>query len=115
MSLKRIQRVNQLIKKEISQIILREIDFLPHLLVTVTKVETSDDLQDSNVFVSVLPEESRRKTIDFLSRRIGFLQGKINQALRMRPLPRLRFLEEKETSEAGRIEELLEQLKKQEK
>ena len=53
--------------------------------------------------------------MDFLKKKTSFLQRKINKALRMRPLPRLHFLTEKETQKAGRIEEILEQLKKEEK
>lgn len=112
---KRIQRVNQLIKEQISGIILREIEFSPDILVTVTRVETSSDLKNSNVFISVLPEENRLKTVNILNKKIRFLQREINKSLRMKPLPRLNFLEEKETAEAGRIEELLVKLKNGEK
>jgi ribosome-binding factor A len=112
---KRIQRINQLIKEEISQLIFREIEFSPDILVTITRVQTTEDLLDANVFVSVFPENNFEKTIDFLERKRNFLQKEINKALRMRPLPRLHFLSEKETSKAARIEEILEQLKKQEK
>lgn len=115
MSLKRIQRFNQLIKKEISQIFLREIEFSAGILVTVTRVETAEDFLDSNIFVSVFPEENFSKTMDFLNRKTSFLQKKINKVLRIRPLPRLHFLPERETVKAGRIEEILEQLKKEEK
>lgn len=112
---KRLQRVNQLIKEEISQLIFREIDFSPDILVTITRVETTEDLLDANVFVSVFPENNITKIMDFLKRKTGFLQKGINKVLRMRPLPRLHFLPEKETSRAARIEEILEQLKKEEK
>jgi len=40
---------------------------------------------------------------------------RINQNLNMRPVPRLRFIEERKTEEAGRIEEILEELKKEKK
>jgi len=112
---KRLQRINQLIKKEIAQIILKEIDFAPEILATVTRVETTQDLLDANVFVSVFPENSFVKTIDFLKKKSGFLQREINKSLRMKPLPRLHLLPEKATSKAGRIEEILEQLKTKEK
>ena len=112
---KRIRRINQLIKKEISQLILKEIDFSPEILVTITRVETVKDLLDANVFVSVFPENNFSKTMDFLDRKTSFLQKKINKLLRMRPLPRLHFLPEKAIQKAGRIEEILEQLKKEEK
>jgi ribosome-binding factor A len=108
---KRIERVNELIKEEISQIILREVEFTPGLLVTVTRVETSSDLRDANVFVSVLQEKDIASTVDYLNRKAGVLQGKINKVLRMKPIPRLRFVQEKNTAEAGRIEELLAELK----
>jgi ribosome-binding factor A len=112
MSKERAQRVNQLIKEEISKIIRKEMDFGPSLLLTVTRVETSENLRDTNVFVSVLPEEGLYQTISVIKKATGFLQGKINKVLRMRPLPRLNFLAEKETVEAAKIEEILERLKK---
>jgi len=112
---KRLQRVNELIKEQISRIILREIEFFPNILVTVTRVETSSDFRDTNVFISVLPEKNRSKTVDFLNRKIGLLQREINKSLRMKPLPRLNFLEERETAEAGKIEEILVRLKTEEK
>lgn len=112
---KRIQRVNQLIKKEISQIILKEIEFPSGILATVTRLETSPDLKDANVWVSALPEEKIERILEILNKNIYFLQQKLNRRLKMRPLPRIKFLEEKKTSQAGRVEEILEELKKGEK
>lgn len=112
---KRIQRVNQLIKKEISQIILREIEFPKDILVTVTRVETASNLIESKVYVSVMPEEKTSKVFQILNRQVYELQQKLNQRLQMRPIPRIKFIEEKETKEAGKIEEILERLKKSRK
>ena len=108
---KRIQQVNQLIKKEISQIILREIEFPKDILVTVTRVETASNLIESKVYVSVMPEEKTSKVFQILNRQVYELQQKLNQRLKMRPIPRINFVGEKETAEAGRIEELLEKIK----
>ena len=112
---KRIQRVNQLIKKEISQLLLREVEFPADTLVTVTRVETSADLKESNIWVSVIPEERQKRILQILNKNIYILQQKLNKRLKMRPIPRIKFLEEKKTREAGRIEEILEELKKGEK
>ena len=109
---KRIPRVNELIKEEISRIIFEEIEFPTGVLVTVAKVDTSKDLRNSNIFITALPEENLSGIVDSLNKRSVFLQKKMNKLLRMRPLPRIRFAEEREASEAGRIEEILEQLKK---
>ena len=112
MSSKRILRVNELIKKEVSQLLLKEIEFPKDILVTVTRVETMPDLRESRIFISVFPEKKDIKISDFLNRKIYFLQQKINKRLKMRPIPKIKFLEEKKTAEAGRIEEILEKLKK---
>jgi len=48
-----------------------------------------------------------------LNQEIYELQQKINRRLKMRPVPRIRFSKERETAEAGRVEELLEKLKKE--
>jgi len=108
---KRIQRVNELIKKEISQLILREVEFPKNVFVTVTRVETSPDLRESKVFISVLTQEDKSMVFTLLNREIYALQQKINKRLKMRPIPKILFLEEKRTAEAGKIEEILEKLK----
>jgi len=55
--------------------------------------------------------EKTQKVLQILSRQIYELQQKLNQRLQMRPIPKINFIEEKETSEAGRIEEILEKLR----
>ena len=112
MDSKRIQRVNQLIKRELSQILLREAEFPADILVTITRVETSVDLNQTKVFLSVMPESQTSQTLRILNRQIYNIQQKLNKRLKMRPVPQIKLLEEKETKEAGRIEELLEEIKK---
>ena len=111
----RIQKVNQLIKREFGQIILREIEFPCDVLVTVTRVDTSPNLADSKIYISTLPEDKSREILKILERKIYELQQKINKRLRMRPIPKIRFAEERETVEAGKIEKILESLKNEEK
>lgn len=110
---KRIQKVNQLLKREISQILLKEVDFPKDTLVTVTRVETSVDLNQAKIFFSVMPESRFSNVLQILNHRIYNVQQILNKRLKMRPIPRIKFLEEKETLEAGKIEETLEGLKKE--
>lgn len=107
----RILRVNQLIKQELSKIILKEIEFLSGVLVTITRVQTSPNLIQAKVYISVMPENKTKKTLQILDQGIYQLQQRLNQRLRMRPVPRISFTEEKETLKAGRIEEILEEIK----
>ena len=112
---KRIKRVNQLIKRELAQILLREFDFAKDILVTVTRVETSPDLKAGRIFISIIPEENRDKIMRFLNRNIYKIQQKLNKKLKMKSVPKIKFMEEKKTAAAARIEEILERLKKEEK
>ncbi len=112
---RRIQRVNQLIKQEISRIILREIEGPKDTLITVTRVSSTSDLRESKVFISVIPEENKTEVFLSLNRKIYHLQQEINKRLKMKIIPKIVFVEEKMTASAARIEETLEGLKKKEK
>jgi ribosome-binding factor A len=109
---KRVERVNSLVAGEVSRLLEREIDLRKVVLVTITRVETSANLIQAKVFVSVLPENKEKEALENLNRRIYDIQQKFNQRVNMRPVPRLIFILDKKTGEAARVEELLEQIKK---
>lgn len=122
----RIQRVNALIKKEVGKILLREVDFPQSVLATITRVETSANLFEAKVYISVMftrrspkgeggPEEQADRVLQILNKRVYDIQQALNKRLKMRPIPRIEFKKEEKIKEAGRIEELLEGLKKGEK
>lgn len=115
MSLNRVQRLNALIKKEISQIILRDFDFVEDVLITITRAKTTPNLIQAKVYVSVMPEKKGSEVLRALKRNIYEIQQKINKRLKMRPVPRIEFKIEEKIREAGRIEEILEGLKNKEK
>lgn len=115
MANKRIQRVNQLIKKELGKILLREVDFPPGSLSTITRVECSPDLVGAKVFVSTFPEYCAPEILKILNSQIYHLQQKLNKRLRMQSVPKIQFYQEKKVAEAGRIEKILADLKKNKK
>jgi len=108
----RLQKVNQLIKREISQILLKEIEFPVEILVTVTRVESSSNLIETKVYISVMPVEKNSKVFSILNQQIYNIQQILNKRLKMRPIPKIKFLEEKETAQANKIEKILNELKK---
>ncbi len=107
----RILRLNRLIKEELGKIILREIEFPIGTIVTITRIETSSDLTSARVLIGVFPEKFALDSLKVLNNQIYFIQQKLNKKLSMRPVPKLIFRQEKETIKAGRVEELLEQVK----
>ena len=110
----RIPRINQLLKKEIGDIILKEIGF-EGALITVTRVETSPKLNDANIYISAIPDEKIENVFKVLNRNLYHIQKMINRRLRIRPVPKLRFVRENLTREAGKIEEILEEIKEEER
>ena len=112
---KRIERVNQLLKEEIDKIILKELEFPKDIFVAITNVESTPNLQQAKVFVSAIPDNRIKDVLKILNGRVFEIQQIINKRLNMRPVPRINFVEDKEAVEAGRIEELLEQIKKEER
>ena len=108
---KRIDRVNQLIKQTLSNLLLRELDFKKDILITLTRVKTASDLSKARVFISVMPEEKIELVMRSLNRNIYRLQQKINKKLVMKRVPKIIFEQETKTAEADRIEKLLDELK----
>lgn len=111
---KRIERVNSLIQEELGKIICREIEFPVGSLVTTTRVETSIDLINAKVYIAVLPQDNCKRVLEILNKLVYMLQKMLDKRLRMRPVPKIRFVEEKQTGEAEKIERILGEIKHKE-
>jgi len=112
---RRILRINELLKTQLAKIFLKEMQFGEGVLVTLTRVETTSDLTETKIFVSVFPEEKRKKILDFLNKRVSFFQKTINKKLVMKRVPKISFVLETKVREAAKVEEILEELKKEKK
>jgi len=110
----RIQRINRLLKEELGKILLREGNFPKNCLATITRAETSPDLKKTKVWISVFPEDKAIQIFDALNKKIYHFQQRLNEILNLKTVPKIRFLIEKQTKTAARIEELLEKAKKKE-
>jgi ribosome-binding factor A len=113
LSTKRILKINELLKRELSQLLLKEVEFPEDVFVTITRVETSVDLREAIVSISTMPSSEAGRVRQILNCCVYDLQQEINKKLRMRPIPKIIFREEKKVSQAARIEELLEKIKKE--
>ena len=66
----RLLRVNELLKRELSTIITREMTF-ENVLVTVNQVDVTPDLKSAHVYVSVLGSEGRKDVLAETGRESG--------------------------------------------
>ncbi|MFQ5996050.1 MAG: 30S ribosome-binding factor RbfA [Dehalococcoidales bacterium] len=89
----RIERVNNLIRQEISELLRRQIKD-PRLgtFVAVTEVITSADLRHAKVFVSCISsQEEKQATLNALTGASRFLRKELAKNLRLRRIPELSF------------------------
>lgn len=105
----RIKKINELLRHELSSLIIREAELPPDCLVTVVDVSTSKDLRHANVYISVLPEDLATKAVKALYG--SKLHKELYKKLSLKPLPRLHFKLDKTEEKASQIEELLDQIK----
>ncbi len=109
MSTRRIARVNDVIRREISGLLMREIRD-PRLsgLLSVTEVDTSPDLRYAKVFVSVMgSEEEKRQVEEGLAAASGFLRRGLGERLTIRYTPELTFLRDESIERGSRLLELI--------
>lgn len=107
----RVPQVNNLIREELSKIIFREVEFPLGVLATLTRVDTSSNLIESRVYISIMPGSKEEEVLNLLNKQIYFIQQILNKRLKMRPIPKIIFMVEKETVKAEKVEKLLEGLK----
>lgn len=103
----RTQRVAQLLKEEIAELLQREVKDARIGLVTVTDVTVTRDLKYANVYVYVPDEDRRAKALEGLTSAAGFMRSRLGRELRIRRMPELRFLMDRTQDHAARIHELL--------
>ena len=109
---KRLDRVNRLLKEEISCLLQQELKDPGLGFVTVTEVEASKDLRTAKVYVSVLgTEEDWRASLAALERARRFMRNWLLPRLRMRTVPDLTFHPDRSMAHAARIQEVLESLR----
>ena len=108
MSADRMRRVDEAMREVLSDAITSEIKDPRVGFVTVTAVDTSPDLRQARVYVSVLGTPSkRRRSLQGLQSAHGFLQRRVADELRLKHTPTLEFAYDDTVQNAARINELL--------
>jgi ribosome-binding factor A len=104
----RLQRIASRIKFLVGTILQREISDPRVGLVTVLKVEVTDDLKEASVHVSIFGKQGERsRTVRALEDARGFVQREVGRNLETRSTPRLRFLVDDSQDKVSRIEALV--------
>ena len=110
---RRISRVSELIKREISQMLLFGIkdERIGTGMVSVTDVDVSGDLQHAKIFVSIYgSDEARAATMEGLNSACGYIRGQLGKRVNLRRTPEISFEEDRSLERGMRVINLIEQL-----
>lgn len=105
----RLLRVNELLKRELSALLVREMNF-EHLLVTVNQVDVTPDLKSAHVYISVLGSEGRNEVLPQLEANRAALQATLSRHLTLKYTPHLLFHLDHSIERGSRVLEILQEI-----
>ena len=109
----RLNRINEELKKEISQIISFELKNPDATgLISITKVKITPDLKYAKVYVSLLNSKNEDKTIEALKNSAGFIRSLIAKRINLRITPKLVFEKDDSMEYGMKIDSILKDLNK---
>ena len=111
----RLQRLNDQLRDEISQLILHGDVKDPRVntFLSINRVEVTKDLAYAKVFVSTfLTDNQLEKGVDGLNAAAGFIQREIAKKLRIRQFPKLQFVVDYGKKEGFKMVQKLNELEK---
>ena len=109
---RRIERVDKLIRHEISELLQRQVKD-PRLgkFVAVTEVSTTSDLKHAKIFVScICSEEEKKETLHTLMAASGFFRNELARRLRLRRIPELSFQWDDSIERGAHLLELIDEV-----
>lgn len=107
----RHHRVRELLKRQVGEVLRREIPTTEAGLITVTDIGLADDLKSATVFISVVGDTAQqRKALAILTRERNRLQALVARAVVLKYFPRLRFVLDESIARGNRVLAILDEL-----
>ena len=107
----RTERVDELLRQEIGQIVARELGDPDVGFATITDVETTPDLRHARVWVSVIGQlEARQASIAALQRAMPFIRAQLGKRLRIRRIPEFSVRLDESVERGSRVLQLLNEI-----
>ncbi|MBI3878154.1 MAG: 30S ribosome-binding factor RbfA [Verrucomicrobia bacterium] len=109
----RLERVRELLKRALGEIIRREIPVEEAGLVTVNDVAVAADLHSATVYVGIVGSPAQRKSAPaLLERERKRIQGLVGRAVVLKYTPQLRFVMDDSVERGQRVLGIIEELEK---
>ena len=107
---KRSQRVSDLLRREIADIIIYRLKDPRISFVTVTGVDVTDDIKIARVYVSIFQDEDKKITLEVLNSAKSFIRSELSKRLRMKFIPSIEFRLDTSIEYGDRIEKLFKEI-----
>ena len=111
----RARRVGDRIREDLAEILQREVHDPGLALVTVTGVDVDREFGYATVYVTTSDPQRRAEVLSAFERARGFLRSALAARIPLRSFPQLRFRYDTSVDEGARIEDLLNQIKRDER
>jgi ribosome-binding factor A len=109
----RLQRVRELLKREIGETIRREFDVSEAGLITVNDVDVTGDLHSAVVYISILgTKDQQKRGMNLLSHHRKRIQGLVGRAVVLKYTPTLKFKFDDSIVRGNRVLQIIEELEK---
>jgi ribosome-binding factor A len=107
-------RLAEQIRIEIGDILARQVRDPGVGFLTLTRVKVTDDLLQARIFYTAMGDPAEhKKTQRALERALPFIRRALGQRLQLRRVPEITFLYDESVAHQARVEELLEDIKRQ--
>lgn len=102
----RNERVSELIRKELGELILRSLEF-DGAIMTIVDVEVTKKIDYARIHCSVIPSSKSNDVLRVLNTAKFRLQGDLLRKINIRPMPELSFVIDHGTEKAAEIEKIM--------
>ena len=109
----RVDKVEQLIKEQVSNIFLHKLANLQLGFITVTNVKVSSDLKLAKIYLSVFEKEKRHFVLDKINYNVGQIRTELAHRIRIKFVPELKFFIDDTLDYVEKIEGILNEINKQ--
>jgi ribosome-binding factor A len=109
----RLQRVRELLKREIGEAVRREFQVSEAGLITVNEVDVTGDLKSATVYISILGNADQQKRgFQLLNEHRVRIQGLVGKAVVLKYTPTLKFVFDDSIVRGNRVLQIIEELEK---
>ena len=109
---RRTSKVGETLREALVEVFRHDLKDARLAMVSITELEVSPDLHFARVYLSGLNEEETKKISGDLNEQRGRVRHFLGQRIRLRSTPELDFRYDETSARAGRIEQLLTDIKK---